>query len=367
MFFAIILLTVWLRNYRNENSHNVSPKPLRIAKFKNTNKLRRIKYEYNEERFLMACDIDLQNTLQCGDIKITYGLASNRHKVDYWRNVDSIRHPQKNCITSKHYHAYCGNSMECAVCFSNANYPEIHLDKQSYAEIDNPQKQKLLNEFYDSVPKDKRNDFYIYRDYKYSTWLTIVGEEWLFEKNYKQARQWINKEIAIDPNASSYWARGETYEMEGDFQHAIDDYQIAWEYDPAYTYRVAKARTFLKMGIQATAATEYCFAICDIDVRCETNTMQYMRVFKYELLKSRLLACPLYLETSKICSLADIAKLLVANRNSLPEKEYLLSMKHLFWAIERERYEMKLNSNHKINEKNTTSPKRTWRFSPLVQ
>jgi tetratricopeptide (TPR) repeat protein len=361
---------VWLFLFRNVSYEQV---PIRKAKIHFTNILRRIKYEYNEERYLMAADIDLKKIVECGDIKITYGsISPNRLKLDYWRNVDGIRFQNKESLTSKNYHSYCADPINCAVCTLNDNFPEIYFFTRSLS-ITTAQKHELYNEFWDSIPQEHKNTIYLYRYYEYSTWLTVTGEEWLFLKNAKLAREWINKEIEFDPNASSYWARGETYEMENDFDNAIKDYQMAWEYDPAYTYKIAKARAYMKTGQSEKAASEYCLAICDINDRCEKNIMNYMRTFKYELIKSRLLACPPYLKTSEVQSLDDISKLLERNRQALPEKEYLSCMSHLFWAIERDCHNQRNQSNNNLNEskndmQNVTTPQiRNWRFSPLVK
>jgi tetratricopeptide (TPR) repeat protein len=330
--------------------------------------MRRIKYEFNEERYLMASDIDLYKCMECGDIKITYGsILKNRHKLDYWRNVDGVRFQYKGSITSKDYHSYCEDSINCGVCTSNDNYPEIYLFVNYYNEINNVPKHELYEEFWDSmnsIPKEDAVTIRLYRDKIYSTRLTITGDEWLFFGDSVKARFWINKEIEFDPNASSYWAFGETFEMEDSFTSAVENYQIAFEYDPAYPYRIAKARVYMKQGRAVDAAKEYCFAICDINDRCDNNIMNYMRVFKYELMKSRLLTCPPYLTPSPIQSLTDIAKLLQDHRISLPEKEYLRAMAHLYWAIERENF-LKSITDQKTPDKQ--EKRKEYQFSPLVK
>jgi len=136
------------------------------------------------------------------------------------------------------------------------------------------------------------------------------------------------------PCASSYWSRGEAYEMNSDFTKALEDYQTAWEYDPAYIYQIAKARVYVKLNQPDKAAREYCLAICDINKRCENPVMNYMRVFKYDLVKSRVLACPPYLEPSDIQTLHDDSSLLEEHRSSLSEKEFLLAKEVLFWTMQ---------------------------------
>jgi tetratricopeptide (TPR) repeat protein len=330
--------------------------------------MRRIKYEFNEERYLMASDIDPYKCLDCNAIKITYGsIVKNRRKLDYWRNVDGVRFEYKNALTSKNYHSYCGDSINCGICTSNDNYPEIYLSAQYYNEINNVPKHELYEELWDSlnsIPEEDAAAIRLYHSHIYPTWLTVAGDEWLFFKDSFKARFWISKEIEFDPNASSYWALGETFEMEDSFASAIENYQIAFEYDPAYSYRVAKARVYMKQGRALEAAKEYCFAICDINDRCDNNIMNYMRIFKYELMKSRLLTCPPYLTPSPVQSLADITKLLQEHRASLPDKEYLQAMTNLFWTIEHENH---LAPTAKQNTSDKPQELKDRQFSPLVK
>jgi len=125
--------------------------------------------------------------------------------------------------------------------------------------------------------------------------------------------------------------------MKEDFDKALADYKEAWLYDCAYPYLIAQARVYMKVGQPEKAAIEYCRAILDIDYRIDHNIMHYMRTFRYDLVKSRLLACPPYLNPSTIQTLEDVDKLLDEHRDRLKDKDYLAAKKILLETLELER------------------------------
>jgi len=292
------------------------------------NILRRSKYEFNEERYLMANDLDLDKIFTHKDIVISYGRISNNNgKVNYWRNIDSVRYKSKFCSTSKNYHPYCGDTVGCSTCFVEASYIEADLLSKN---IPFSQMREYQDQLFQYSPQYSDIENYP----PYDAWVTLSGDICLFHRDKEHSLKLSDKAVEFDPCASTYWSCGEAYEMNYEFEKALRDYQTAWEYDPAYIYQIAKARVYMKLNQPDKASHEYCLAICDINQRCETSVMNYMRVFKYDLVKSRLLTWPPYLEPCKIQTLQDVSNLLEVHRNSLPEKDYISAKEILFWTMQ---------------------------------
>ena len=361
VFFAFIFIIIALCFFLNNKNQSVLAQK-KQPKYKYSNILRRTMHEFAEECSLMAPEQNLTKGILHSGIVSYYG-ESNRAKVDYWRNIDEIRFEYPPLFAhlaqySNAYHPYCGNRLDCRICFGDGAWIEADLAGVGDPEFPD-EKMTALSNKHDAEAPTKDDTMYHKYIQEIGTWSSAwrFSDTWLFFRNKEESLKWSHAEVDADPNASNYWGRGEAFEMNDDLAKAVEDYQTAWEYDPAYIYQVALARVYMKQGEREKSANAYCQAICDIDQRCDNGVMNYMRVFKYDLVKSRLLASPPYLEPCCIQKLQNISDLLDVSKEHLPEKEYLSAKATLFWTME-------LEKQGKLHEKLVLMP--LCGFEPLV-
>lgn len=272
---------------------------------------RRSKYEKIEEQYLMASDLDLDRVKTRDDIIHTYERQGNKAKEEYWRN-ESYAAPIKEW-----------KSMQ-----DREGMHPIHQENSKLRQLSG----KFGNEI-SSLPWD--HPYYRYAIKTY-TFVDAYGDVYLFIGDKERALYWAKRHVDADPSPSTYWSLGEACEINELLSEAIENYTRAYELDSCYIYLVPRARVLAKLGRDAEAAGDYVRAVIDVSNRCDTYR-GFMQTYRYELLKSRILACPPYLTKSRIRTLDDVRDLLVRHKDSVRKREYAKALEVLEATIAREK------------------------------